>query len=76
MEKGNDFLLAPFSFLWISEWSATYIADYNSGKYYYIEGDLASAYDIYDYETGELVSKATTTPEQIENDAKEILGVD
>lgn len=59
-----------------SEWSATYIADYNSGKYYYIEGDLASAYDIYDYETGELVSKATTTPEQIENDAKEILGVD
>lgn len=59
-----------------SEWSVTSIADYNSGKYYYIEGNLASAYDIYDYETGELVSKATTTPDQIENDAKEILGVD
>lgn len=59
-----------------SEWSVTSIADYSSGKYYYIKGDLASAYDIYDYETGELVSKATTAPDQIVNDAKEILGVD
>ena len=46
------------------------------GQYYYVQGDLKDAYDIYDYKTGELISKATKTPEQITEESKEILGMD
>ena len=52
------------------------MADYNSGQYYYVQGDLEDAYDIYDYKTGELISKATKTPEQIAEESEELLGVD
>lgn len=58
------------------KWEIISVADYDSGQYYYVQGDLKDAYDIYDYKTGELISKATKTPEQITEESKEILGMD
>lgn len=40
------------------EWTICYIADYDSGKYYYVSEESENEVDIYDYKTGELKSKA------------------
>ena len=58
------------------KWEITSVADYESGQYYYVLGDLKDAYDIYDYKTGELISKATKTTEQISEESKKLLDAD
>lgn len=40
------------------EWTICYIADYDSGKHYYVHEESVNEVDIYDYKTGELKSKA------------------
>lgn len=58
------------------KWEIISVADYDSGQYYYVQENLKDAYDIYDYKTGELISKATKTPEQISEESKKLLDVD
>lgn len=75
----NRELFVSYNYLGIvsnPKWEIVSVADYNSGQYYYVQGDLEDAYDIYDYKTGELISKSTKTPEQIAEESEELLGVD
>lgn len=76
---GGKKLFVSYSYIGFAtnpKWEITSVADYDSGQYYYVPGDLKDAYDIYDYKTGELISKATKTPEQVAEESKELLGVD
>lgn len=76
---GDRKLFVSYSYIGFTidpKWTITSVADYDSGKYYYLLGDLKDAYDIYDYKTGKLISKATKTPEQVTEEAKDLLGVD
>lgn len=59
-----------------SEWNITSISDYNSGDLYYVPEELRDAYDIYDYKTGELISRATKSPEDVTKEAEKSLGIE
>lgn len=75
----NRQLFVSYNYLEIAsnpKWEIISVADYDSGRYYYVQGDLKDAYDIYNYETGELISKATKTPDQIIEESEALLGVD
>lgn len=68
-----DFIYIDIEMYSNSKWQVISISDYNSGDLYYIPEEQVPAYDIYDYKTGEIKSKATISPKELMNKNKEIL---
>lgn len=47
------------------EWSVVSIKDVDTGNYYYVPDDLKSTVDLYDYNTGEIISEKTETHDDV-----------
>lgn len=45
--------------MYITKWHTFSIIDYNTGNYYFVEGDTSDYVDLYDYKTGKLISEKT-----------------
>lgn len=52
------------------EWDVMFISDTEDGKYYYIMPGADATEDIYDYKTGELLSKQSMTHEEYSEEIK------
>lgn len=59
-----------------NKWEVSSILDYNSGNTYYIQEELVPAYDIYDYKTGKIKSKATISPDDLTKKYEEVLDIE
>ncbi|MBQ3094936.1 MAG: hypothetical protein IJC53_00685 [Clostridia bacterium] len=52
------------------KWNIQSISDVNDDRYYYVRPDAAATVDVYDYKTGELVSKQSMTQEEFDEELK------
>ena len=45
--------------MYVTKWNTFSIIDYNTGNYYFADGDTKDFIDLYDYKTGKIVSEKT-----------------
>lgn len=64
------------SFMYISyvaspEWSIVFVKDVNTDNYYYMPDELKNTVDLYDYSTGELISRKSESHEDVQKREEE-----
>lgn len=70
--SSGKLILASVQYV-LRSWSAVSISDFETGKCYWLSPDIAESYDLYDYQTGQLIHKGTGKESEELKNAEKLL---